>query len=158
MSKKEIFVSVVNVVLLIVCVVVAVFKIRCLILDTLANENEIKKLNIELEKLKEDHEDEIMLNLSCSGEVLVFGAINGIHREQLPSLEVTTPYSITMYQVIDKNGVAVQSNKYENNTSTKLNKFNIEGVGEEVTQIRLFGFNTSGEQVVCKNYDIVFLE
>lgn len=108
-------------------------------------------------KEKQDHEQdqELELKLKCAGLFLSENGQNKIKKENLPSLEVYTPYDITNYKVMGQEGKLIKEGTSEKKSDTKLNSFLIEGATEEVTEIRLIGFDKKMKKLADQHYYII---
>lgn len=120
-------------------------------IDNAKNEKKEKKQEVEIDP----SEEELVLRLKCAGVFLVGETQNTIEREKLPSLEVYTPYDITNYKVMGQEGLITEGT-YEKKSDTKLNSFLIEGATEEVTEIRLIGFDKKMKKLADQYYYIIF--
>lgn len=156
MKKFNVFINVALVIAVLFCTGTAVCKIRDLSDKTAIQKAKMETIEYEIKSIKEKESLKGKLKLKCSDKFLVFDAVNGIKTEDLESLEVISPYYTTLYQVIgkgeNKEEKVLQNSKFEGKN------FKLEGVTKEVAEIRLFGFDTNGDQVTSQTYQIVFLD
>lgn len=158
---KKYFFDVLFVITALFFLAICVWKIRMLSYENSKLKAQLESAENDIQSLEEKEEIVGKLKLKCDGKTLNFGAVNGVKKEALPSLEVNSPYPITLYQVIGKQEGkeerVLQNSAFEGKDA-KIKNFKLEGVTEEVTEIRLFGFDTNGDQVTSQTYEIVFLE
>lgn len=156
MKKINIFFNV-----LLVLLIVVIF-MMCLWKCSPETRNFVNRLKIEVEReenKKYEYEDEeegnFGLTLKCAGNFLSETQENKVTKETLPSLEVYTPYDITNYKVIGQEGKLIKEGTYEKLSDTDINSFKIEGATEEVTEIRLIGYDKKMKKLADQYYTIV---
>lgn len=113
----------------------------------------VTKLEKEVNALQKDEK----LILKCGQEKMIPDFTNGITKETVNSFSVETSYPITLYQVVGKDGKILQNSLYEMKKGVQNDTFKFaEDVTNEVSEIRIAGYDKEGNHIESRNFIIVF--
>lgn len=121
--------------------------------NTMRYQKEVADMKVSVKALQKEEK----LILKCGQEKMIPDFTNGITKETVNSFSVETSYPITLYQVVGKDSKILQNNLYEMKDGVENDTFKFaEDVTEEVSEIRIAGYDKEGNHIESRNFVIVF--
>lgn len=154
---KENFMVVVMVVCMLGMFLAAGMSIRSLKKETYGLKLELEEAQKEISVLKKQQEDsEDAFKLMCGTKAYNAGAVNGITKAELGAFKIESPYPTVIYQVLNADGTVLSQAQKQGNA--KINTITLEKMPEDMKEVRILGFDETGNQCCYKIYNFGLTE
>lgn len=154
---KENFMVVIMVVCMLALFLVAGISIRDLKKQCYSLSKNVETLSSEIDTLKEQQStSEDSFKLLANKKVYNAGAVNGISKAELSIFKIESPYPTVIYQILNADGGVISQEMKQGNA--KLNTITLDKIPEEMTQVRILGFDETGVQCSYKIYDFGYID